>query len=650
MLFFILSLLNKIYNIFYKLLLMEDMKLKPSLSWLDDPEVFSVGQLAPHSDHQIYADFTEAQQNFSSFEQSLNGTWKFKFSNNPQERPEKFYQENFDDHHFDSIKVPQHIELAGYSQIQYINTFYPWEGKQFRRPPYTLEDTSSMSGLFSQAADNKVGSYIKYFDLDPQLQNQKIRIRFEGVEKACYVWLNGHFLGYAEDSFTPSEFDLTPFIKNTNNKLAVEVYKYSSAAFLEDQDFFRFFGIFRNVKLIAQPSVHIEDLSIKPTLSADLKTGFLKLQCKINQQDSASLKITVKDAQGHQLFTTQKSINKDFQLSPIKIAPVHLWNNIDPYLYTLELTILQNDNILEAIPYQFGFRKIEIKNKIILLNNQRLIIKGVNRHEWNAKSGRVISKADMLQDIEIMKNNHINAVRTSHYPNQTTWYQLCDQKGLYVMAENNLESHGSWQKNSVIEPSYNIPGSLPQWKEVVLNRARNNYELLKNHPSIIFWSLGNESFAGTNLVAMQQYYQSVDDSRLIHYEGVVNNRKYEQQLSDVESRMYASPQEIVNYLENNPQKPFILCEYMHSMGNSVGGLNSYMNLLKQYPMYQGGFIWDFIDQALFVKDNVTNKLVLKYGGDFDDRVSDYEFSGNGLLFADRTPKPALQEVNYYYGK
>ncbi|MBA1392951.1 beta-galactosidase, partial [Lactobacillus sp. XV13L] len=426
--------------------------------------------------------------------------------------------------------------------------------------------------------------------------------------------------------------------------------KYSTAAFIEDQDFFRFFGIFRDVQLIAQPSVHVEDLTIKPIVDADGTTGKVQLQFKIAQSAPAEIKVVIKDQQGQEIFNTQAKTNSQLTLPAITVNDLHLWSHNQPYLYQLELSILKDNTVQEVVPYQFGFRKIEIKNKVIYLNNKRLIIKGVNRHEWNAHSGRVISKNDMLEDLAIMQANNINAVRTSHYPNQIYWYHLCDQKGIYVMAENNLESHGSWQKNNEIEPSYNVPGSLPQWKMAVLDRARNNYELLKNHPSIIFWSLGNESFAGTNLVAMQQYYQSVDDSRLIHYEGVVNNRKYEKELSDVESRMYASPQDIVDYLENNPTKPFILCEYMHSMGNSVGGLQSYMDLLEKYPQFQGGFIWDFIDQALWVKDEATGKMVLRYGGDFDDRVSDYEFSGDGLLFANRQPKPALQEVKYYYGK
>ena len=277
---------------------------------------------------------------------------------------------------------------------------------------------------------------------------------------------------------------------------------------------------------------------------------------------------------------------------------------------------------------------------------------------------------DMLSDIQTFKENNINAVRTCHYPDQIPWYYLCDQDGIYMMAENNLESHATWQKMGAIEPSYNVPGSVPQWKEVVVDRARSNYEYFKNHTSILFWSLGNESFAGDNLVAMQQFYKEHDDSRLVHYEGVCHThdysdqipsldpanylpkggtKDYRDQISDVESWMYLPPKQVEEYLKNNPDKPFMECEYMHDMGNSAGGMGSYIKLLDKYPQYFGGFIWDFIDQALQVKDPISGQMVMRYGGDFDDRHSDYEFSGDGLMFADRTPKPAMQEVRYYYG-
>lgn len=627
--------------------------MEPDIKWLDDPQTFRVGMLPAHSDHQFYQSYDEMKNDDSSYVQSLNGQWQFAFSKDPMHRIKDFYTADFDSRHFDTIKVPQHIEFAGYDKFHYINTMYPWEGKTYRRPAYALDQNDKEAGQFSEAADNPVGQYIKKFNLNSTFKDKKVRVRFDGVEKAMYVWLNGHFLGYAEDSFTPSEFDLTPYLQDGENTLAVEVFKLSTAAWLEDQDMFRFFGIFRDVSLIAQPEAHIEDLSIKPTLSSDLKNGTLNVETKMTVNKSAiSAKVTVNDADGNSLYAESQPIQDSVSLKDVAFKDVHLYDNHDPYLYQLNIELDDKDgNVLEIVPYKFGFRKIEInQDKVITLNGKRLVINGVNRHEWDCHSGRVVSVDDMKADIRTFKKNNINAVRTCHYPDHTLWYHLCDINGIYVMAENNLESHGTWQKLGAIEPSYNVPGSVPQWKAAVVDRARNNYEMLKNHASILFWSLGNESYAGDDMQAMEEFYKSVDPTRLVHYEGVVHNRKYEDVISDVESRMYASPDEIKEYLDNHPKKPFMLCEYMHDMGNSLGGMNFYTDLIDKYPMYTGGFIWDFIDQAIEVNDEVTGKKVLRYGGDFDDRMSDYEFSGDGLMFADRTEKPAMQEVKYYYGQ
>lgn len=630
-----------------------DQATKADLRWLDDPEVFRVNELPAHSDHRFYQDQQEAEEQVSSFAQSLNGDWRFAYAKDPQSRLENFYEADFDSSNFDTIQVPGLIEFAGYNKIHYINTLYPWEGEAYRRPAYTMGPDQSEMGMFSEGKDNHVGAYVKTFTLNPSLQHKPVRIRFEGVQTAMYAWLNGHFLGYAEDSFTPHEFDLTPYLEAGENTLAVEVFNRSTASFLEDQDMFRFFGIFRDVTLIAQPAVHVENLTIRPTVNDDFSSGNLAVEAEFTgQQNGVMARLSVTAADGQEVYETSAPVDSTVRLCDTPFKSVHLWDNADPYLYHLTLTLTDAaGRVLEVVPYQFGFRRIEInKDKVIVLNGKRLIIKGVNRHEWDAASGRVVTQDDMRQDIETFKANHINAVRTCHYPDHISWYYLCDTNGIYMMAENNLESHGTWQKLGAIEPSDNVPGSVPQWKAAVLDRAKNNYETFKNHTSIIFWSLGNESYAGDNIEAMNAYYKSVDPSRLVHYEGVFHNPKYKPTISDVESRMYASPAEIEAYLTDNPQKPFLLCEYMHDMGNSIGGMKSYMDLLDKYPMYQGGFIWDFIDQAVAVKDEVTGQTVLRYGGDFDDRVSDYEFSGDGLMFADRTEKPAMQEVKYYYGK
>ncbi len=520
--------------------------------------------------------------------------------------------------------------------------------------------------MFSQAVYNPVGSYVKEFDLEKGLLGSRVIICLEGVEQALYLWLNGSFVGYAEDSFTPSEFDLTPYLKEKGNKLAIEVHKRSSAAFLEDQDFFRFFGIFRNVTLYAKPKMHVEDFWAQPELKED-GTGSLAVEARVSMEQGRSgrMEITLEDGEGNSLLHHEMLLSPDGadreksgiykevygKMQKQALGKVVPWENKTPVLYFLLIRLYDEEGgLVEAVPYSIGFRKIEIRDKVIRLNGKRLIINGVNRHEWSAERGRCIGMEEMRQDMDCFLANHINAVRTCHYPNQIPWYDMCDKNGIYMMAEANLESHGSWQKMGACEPSWNVPGSLPQWREAVLDRMISNFELFKNHVSVLFWSLGNESYAGDNIEAMNRYLKEKEDGRLVHYEGVFHNRAYEDSVSDVESRMYAPPEQIREYLENQPKKPFLLCEYMHDMGNSLGGMDSYMKLLDAYEMYHGGFIWDYIDQAIFVEDEVTGRKVLRYGGDFDDRPSDYSFSGNGIVFADRTEKPAMQEVRYYYGQ
>jgi len=626
------------------------------MKWLDNPEIFRVNQLDAHSDHNYYISYEDIKKKENHLQQSLNGQWEFNFSKNVMSRPEKFYEDNFDASNFDKIMVPGHIELAGYDKIRYINTMYPWEGKEYHRGAYSMEGTGDEAGMFSEAEYNPVGSYIKKFDLDQQLCGKRIRICFEGVEEAMYVWLNGQFVGYAEDSFTPSEFDLTPFIKEKENVLAVQVHKMSTAAFLEDQDFFRFFGIFRNVTLKAVPDVHMEDVWFQPTLNKNNKSGKISVIMKVSTQkeQKVNARFILRDREGVKLVEASTLLEKNngelIGTIETNVENIKLWDNHNPYLYHayVELTTLNNE-LLEVIPYDIGFRRIEIIDKVMYLNGERLIITGVNRHEWNPKTGRCIGMEEMNADMDCLLRNNINAVRTCHYPDQIPWYYLCDEAGIYMMAETNLESHGTFQKLGAIEPSCSVPCSIPQWKEAVLDRARNNFETFKNHTSVLFWSLGNESYAGDNIEAMNDFFKEKKDGRLVHYESSFYNRAYEDTISDIETRMYAKPKEVEEYLNNNPKKPYILCEFMHDMGNSMGGLGDYMKLIDKYEMYQGGFIWDFIDQAILVKDHVTGKEVLRYGGDFDDRPSDYEFSGNGIVFADRKEKPAMQEVRYYYG-
>ena len=634
----------------------ERENMNADMKWLDNPEVFKVNQLESHSDHCYYLDYSDMKKEKNPLLQSLNGQWEFAYSKNVMERPVDFYKETFDASGFDKIMVPGHIELAGYDKIRYINTMYPWEGKEYHRGAYSMESTGKEAGMFSEAEYNPVGSYIKRFDLNETMCGKKIHICFEGVEEAMYLWLNGQFVGYAEDSFTPSEFDLTPFIREKENVLAVQVHKMSTAAFLEDQDFFRFFGIFRNVTLKALPDAHMEDVWFQPVLNQDNSSGKVSVIMKVTapEKQNVDARFVLTDREG--TVITEKCLQLQGR-DGIFTGTIHtdvqnikLWDNHSPYLYHACVELIEENGVmLEVVPYDIGFRRLEVIDKVIYLNGKRLVITGVNRHEWNPKTGRCIGMQEMTADIDCMLRNNINAVRTCHYPDQIPWYYLCDKAGIYVMAETNLESHGTFQKLGAIEPSCNVPGSIPQWREVVLDRAISNFETFKNHTSVLFWSLGNESYAGDDLGAMNTYFKEKRDGRLVHYESSFYNRAYEDTISDVESRMYAKPKEVEEYLNNNPKKPYLLCEFMHDMGNSMGGLGSYMKLIDQYEMYHGGFIWDFIDQAILIRDPVTGKEVLRYGGDFDDRPADYEFSANGIVFADRKEKPAMQEVRYYYG-
>lgn len=623
--------------------------MQANLSWLSDPIVFRINRLDAHSDHICYAAKEEAAAGETSLRQSLDGQWIFHWSSSPALRPANFWQEGYDLTGFDTIQVPGHMETQGYGQIQYINILYPWDGHAELQPPQV------------DMAHNPVGSYVKEFDLAPGLVGRDVCISFQGVEQAAYVWLNGHFVGYCEDSFTPSDFDLSPYIRPRGNRLCVEVYKRSSAAWLEDQDFFRFSGIFRSVFLYAKPI--LTDLWIQPTLNTDNTSGSLRFRlltdaCRVHARIShgtdgilfdGALELT--QADGYRFSQT------------ISFDHVRPWNYGSPELYQVLLTV-ENGNRTEYVPYSFGFRRFEMgADKIMYLNGKRLMLCGVNRHEWNPHHGRAIRRADMEAAMEIILANNINAVRTSHYPNQTEWYHLCDEKGVYVMDETNLETHGCWLRNlpeGPTDPNWNVPGSLPQWRECVLDRAKSMFERDKNHVSILFWSCGNESFCGSNIVAMAEYFRSVDSSRLVHYEGVYFTRGVAngspnsphwapewERSSDVESRMYAHPPVIREYLENDPPKPFINCEYMHNMGNSLGGMESYIRLGEEFPMYQGGFIWDYMDQALWYT-NSNGQRVLGYGGDFCDRQTDGSFSGNGLVTADGVPKPCMQEVRYWY--
>lgn len=590
--------------------------MKPTLEWLANPEIYEVNREKAHSDHT----YTTKDGNLR---QSLNGTWKFNYTEHPDSRTADFYKTDFDVTSFDDIIVPGHIQLQGYDKPQYVNTQYPWEGHEQLVPPQIPKKR------------NPVGSYVKLFDVDKELLGKETFISFQGVETAIYVWLNGEFVGYSEDSFTPSEFNITPYLKEKNNKLAVEVYRYSTASWLEDQDFWRFSGIFRDVYLYAVPEIHVRDMKVIADYDYENGNGILATELDIIGDSDYEIKLTLTDKNGIKVYEGNTA---NVSASIPDIMP---WSAEQPNLYTITAEISSDSEIIETAETKIGFRTFELKDGIMCLNGKRIVFKGINRHEWNAEGGRVVTEDDMLWDIRFMKQNNINAVRTCHYPNNSLWYQLCDEYGIYLIAETNLESHGTWQKMGACEPSINVPASLPEWKEACLDRARSMYERDKNHASVLIWSCGNESYCGDDIAAMADYFHEVDSTRLVHYEGVVWNRKYDH-ITDMESRMYAKPDEVEEYLKQNTGKPYISCEYMHAMGNSLGGMKLYTDLEDKYEAYQGGFIWDYIDQSLY-KDGV-----LVYGGDFDDRASDYGFCTNGIVYADRTYSPKVSEAKRLY--
>ncbi|WP_244440935.1 glycoside hydrolase family 2 TIM barrel-domain containing protein [Neobacillus jeddahensis] len=614
------------------------MKTVPTLDWLSDLSVFAVNRLPAHSDHHYYETMVEAKNaGAMKWRHELNGNWKFTYSVNPFNRPAHFFQSEFDCSGWGDILVPGHIQLQGYGKPQYVNTMYPWDGHNDIRPPEIPAD------------HNPVGSYVKMFTVPAHMQDKPLFISFQGVESAFYVWLNGEFIGYSEDSFTPSEFELTPYLQKGENKLAVEVYQRSTGSWLEDQDFWRLSGIFRDVYLYTVPEIHVVDAHIHADLDTAFTKGTLQVDLKLLSVDRspARIALVLHDAKGNLIAGSNGVSSEGKGTISVLVDQPELWSAENPYLYQLFIQVYnESGSLLEVVPQKVGFRRFELVDKVMRLNGERIVFKGVNRHEFNCRTGRAINKEDMIWDIKMMKRHSINAVRTSHYPNQSYWYELCDEYGIYVIDEMNLETHGSWQKMGAVEPSWNIPGNKLEWEDIVMDRAISMVERDKNHPSILIWSCGNESYAGEVILNVSNYFRKADPSRLVHYEGVFHNRKYND-TSDMESRMYAKPAEIEAYLNENPDKPYISCEYMHAMGNSLGGMDKYTDLEQKYPMYQGGFIWDYIDQAIMKKDRYGNEF-LAYGGDFDDRPTDYGFCTNGIVYATRELSPKMQEVKYLY--
>ena len=600
-----------------------------------DPTIFQQNRLDAHSDHEFYNSEAFAYGDKSNFKYSLNGIWKFEYAKTYECCDKEFYREERDCRNWDDIKVPAHIQMEGYDKIMYVNTQYPWDGHEDIEPGQIPTE------------ENPVGNYVKYFEVPEFMKAGPIYISFQGVESGFALWLNGKYVGYSEDSFTPSEFDLTPFIKDGENKLAVQVFKWTSGSWCEDQDFFRFSGIFREVYLYTVPKTHIRDLRIQTLIDDEYKDATLAIDMLV--EGNGLVQMTLSDDEIDIL--NKMNLEEGHNHMEIHVREPKLWSAENPYLFDLQLNVFgKTGRLSEVIKEKVGFRRFEMKNGMMHINGKRIVFKGVNRHEFSSSTGRVLTEEEILQDIITIKKNNINAIRTSHYPNQTVFYRLCDIFGLYVIDETNLETHGTWQIPILITKQkgmeYAVPGDRPEFTENVIDRAHNMFERDKNHPCILIWSLGNESFGGSNLRKMQDKFREWDDTRLIHYEGVFNDRRVD--LSDMESTMYVKVADIKEWLKTHREKPYINCEYMHAMGNSCGAMYKYTELAYEDDLFQGGFIWDYIDQAITKKDCYGVEFE-GYGGDFDDRPNDGSFSGDGICYSkDRLPSPKMAEVKYDY--
>lgn len=599
-----------------------------------DPKYFAENRMQAHSDHVAYADWKECAAKKTSYRYSLDGIWKFAYAKNYNLTISGFEKAEYDCHNWDDIYVPAHIQMEGYDVPQYANVQYPWDGREEIMPGEIPVDF------------NPVASYVKYFAVSENMKEKPLFVSFQGAESGMAVWLNGNFVGYSEDSFTPSEFELTPYVKEGENKLAVQVFKWTASSWCEDQDFFRFSGLFRSVYLYTVPPVHIYDMKVRTILDNTYQNASLELD--LIATNGGSAKISLWDGK-QKLLDESVSLQQMNQFSFPNLQP-ELWSAEVPKLYDLKIEVQDaQGTIQECILQKVGFRRFEMKDGLMCLNGKRVVFKGVNRHEFSSKTGRAVSEEELVKDIVTMKRNNINAIRTCHYPDDSKIYELCDQYGLYLIAENNMESHGSWDPvlRGMDDPSVVVPGDNEDWEPMMLDRVNSCYQRDKNHPAILIWSCGNESYGGKVIQHMTDTFHKLDDTRLVHYEGIYQDRRYNDS-SDMESQMYPPVERILEYLEQEKTKPFICCEYTHAMGNSCGAMNKYTDLTDTEPRYQGGFIWDYIDQSI-LKKNRYGEEFQAYGGDFHDRPTDYNFSGNGIVYGgERDESPKMPSVKYNY--
>ncbi|MDO4258531.1 MAG: glycoside hydrolase family 2 TIM barrel-domain containing protein [Actinomycetaceae bacterium] len=596
-------------------------------AFLTDPAAFAIGRLPAHSDHHSYRVGEETQAGHL-VEYCLDGLWKYHHAQNLNEAPSEFAEPDCDISAWEDLPVPAHVQLHGYDRPQYVNIQYPWDGHEDLDPPQI------------PTRYNPVSTYIRDLNLEAPQAGERIHLVFDGAESALALWVNGSFIGYATDSFTPSEFDVTEALRPGHNRIAVRVWKWSAGSWLEDQDFYRFSGLFRSVWLRRIPPVHIRDLHIATNLDPDYSRAQVDLHLDISGS-------AAKDA------TIRATIDGVGELQPdgdgkwtLTIDHPKLWSAETPNLYTLHCEILSpGGDIYDVVNQPFGVRRCAIDNGVLTINGQRLVLRGVNRHEFGLR-GRVVTAEETERDIIALKKAGFNALRTSHYPNSSILYDLCDRYGLYVIDEMNLETHGMWERIIRGAPeSVALPGDQQEWKPAIQDRAASMMYRDRNHPSIIMWSLGNESYGGTVLRDIATWLRDNDD-RPIHYEGVHWDPRYPE-TTDVISQMYTSAEDVAAYLDAHPDKPMILCEFAHAMGNSCGAVEKYMDLIRANERFQGVFVWDFADQAIALRDR-WGKEYFGYGGDCQEAPHDGDFSGNGLFFADHTPTPKLAALSHLY--
>ena len=603
---------------------------------LKEPGYFRENRLDPHSDHECRP----------SCRLPLNGLWKFFHAKNPAQVLPGFEQPDFDCRGWDDIHVPAHIQLEGWGHAQYCNTEYPWDGLEDLRPGQLPESY------------NPVACYVKHFRLPEEMKGKRVFISFQGAESCVAVWLNGTYIGFSSDSFTPHEFELTQALREGENKLACRVYRFCAGSWLEDQDFLRFSGLYREVYLYAIPAVHLWDLNVTAEPDETFAKGLVEWKAKVSAPEGTVLRVRLKDGAGKEIRNEEQTVPDSAGEKTLSghftVDGPRLWSAEDPYLYELEIGLTAPDGTAETSIQRIGFRKIEIRDSVIHVNGARVVFKGVNRHDFCGETGRAVTEETLRRDLLLMKRNNINAVRTSHYPNTSALYRLCDELGLYVIDENNMESHGMWDMlwQGYIGKEEMFPGCLKEWEPLLLDRVRSTVGRDRNHPCIVMWSCGNESLTGTVILAMSREFKRLDPTRPVHYEGdhqvdALYPDLRLREITDVETEMYTPADQVRKYLKEHREKPFILCEYTHSMGNSNGAMHKYTELAYEEDLYQGGFIWDFIDQALVTRDRF-GKETLSYGGDWDDRPTDGIFCGNGIVFADGKETPKLQEVKYNY--